>query len=198
MGQQCSCLKDNSAEDLQFNINSETNNPKQLQESAPEQSLKASLCLTLPLNIDIDDLVKLQAVTRGYIDRRLTRDILRQSPTENRMMSGYSPQPRTSVHEIQGEIPNYSNASTIAASRKLGAFNFEGDDNDGIARIQRGPVQLENGAVYIGEWNDTLERHGKGTQVWCDGSKYEGYWKRDRANGKGRLIHGDGDVYEGE
>ena len=34
-------------------------------------------------------------------------------------------------------------------------------------------------------------------QTWADGSKYEGYWKNDKANGKGRLIHADGDVYEG-
>jgi hypothetical protein len=27
---------------------------------------------------------------------------------------------------------------------------------------------------------------------------YEGYWRNDKANGKGRLIHSDGDVYEGD
>ena len=26
---------------------------------------------------------------------------------------------------------------------------------------------------------------------------YEGYWKDNKANGKGRLIHADGDVYNG-
>jgi hypothetical protein len=26
---------------------------------------------------------------------------------------------------------------------------------------------------------------------------YEGYWKNGKANGKGRLIHADGDVYLG-
>jgi len=27
---------------------------------------------------------------------------------------------------------------------------------------------------------------------------YEGFWKNDKANGKGRLIHADRDVYEGD
>jgi hypothetical protein len=27
---------------------------------------------------------------------------------------------------------------------------------------------------------------------------YEGYWENDMACGLGRLIHSDGDVYEGE
>ena len=26
---------------------------------------------------------------------------------------------------------------------------------------------------------------------------YYSYWRNDAANGKGRLIHGDGDIYEG-
>lgn len=30
------------------------------------------------------------------------------------------------------------------------------------------------------------------------GAIYEGYWSNDMANGKGRLIHADGDVYEGD
>jgi hypothetical protein len=33
--------------------------------------------------------------------------------------------------------------------------------------------------------------------VWIDGSRYEGYWKKDKANVRGKLIHADGDVYEG-
>ena len=31
-----------------------------------------------------------------------------------------------------------------------------------------------------------------------DGSLYEGEWRNNNANGKGRLIHNDGDYYEGE
>ena len=41
------------------------------------------------------------------------------------------------------------------------------------------------------------QRHGFGIQLWPDGSKYVGYWERDMANGKGRLIHSEGDIYEG-
>ena len=26
---------------------------------------------------------------------------------------------------------------------------------------------------------------------------YEGFWQDNKANGKGRLIHADGDVYDG-
>lgn len=30
------------------------------------------------------------------------------------------------------------------------------------------------------------------------GSVYEGYWKNDKANGRGRLIHADKDIYVGD
>ena len=58
---------------------------------------------------------------------------------------------------------------------------------------------LDNGARYTGEWleSNPQVRQGKGSQIWPDGSMYEGYFVNDRASGKGRLIHADGDVYEG-
>jgi len=40
-------------------------------------------------------------------------------------------------------------------------------------------------------------RDGFGSQMWPDGSRYEGYWKYDKANGQGKLVHADGDIYEG-
>lgn len=53
------------------------------------------------------------------------------------------------------------------------------------------------GAIYSGQLFSGL-REGYGTQVWPDKSKYEGYWKKDKANGRGRLIHADKDVYDGD
>ena len=41
-------------------------------------------------------------------------------------------------------------------------------------------------------------RDGYGVQTWPDSSRYEGEWVEDKANGKGKLIHADGDIYEGE
>ena len=75
--------------------------------------------------------------------------------------------------------------------------------NDGQQKpkmlVEKGPFELDNGAVYQGQWDlEAGNREGRGTQVWRDGSKFVGYWKNDKANGKGRLIHADGDVYEGD
>ena len=50
--------------------------------------------------------------------------------------------------------------------------------------------------VYTGEMTGEI-RHGKGTQIWDDGAKYEGAWKFNKASGYGTFYHIDGDVYQG-
>ena len=70
---------------------------------------------------------------------------------------------------------------------------------DGIEVALQQSVEYENHAIYYGEWEKTgTKRHGRGIQVWTDGSRYEGYWKEDKANVRGKLTHSDGDVDEGE
>ena len=37
----------------------------------------------------------------------------------------------------------------------------------------------------------------KGVITWPDGSKFEGMFRNNKANGRGRLLHANGEVYEG-
>lgn len=97
------------------------------------------------------------------------------------------------------EMPDYSNEATRATEKQVGAFEYDEDEAQyGPDLIERGPYELDNGAIYKGFWSREGLRQGRGVQVWHDGSKYEGYWSNDMANGRGRLIHADGDIYEGE
>ena len=70
--------------------------------------------------------------------------------------------------------------------------------NDDIFVELKKPIQYDNESQYYGELSENNERYGRGIQIWKDGSKYEGYWKNDKANVKGKLIHSDGEIYEGE
>ena len=45
-------------------------------------------------------------------------------------------------------------------------------------RELRGPVVMDSGATYVGEWLNG-ERDGKGKQSWPDGARYDGEWSRD-------------------
>ena len=60
-----------------------------------------------------------------------------------------------------------------------------------------GPVAMQDQGVYFGQMKKGM-KHGKGKQLFLDGSLYEGYWKHDMANGIGRLIQTNGDVYDGD
>jgi len=95
------------------------------------------------------------------------------------------------------QIPNTLNPVTSKILEKYGPFKYENDEQEDLDLPQGGPYELENGAIYIGQWK-IGQRHGKGKQYWTDGSFYEGYWKTGMANGKGRLIHADGDIYNGD
>lgn len=96
-------------------------------------------------------------------------------------------------------MPDYSNAATKETEERLGPFVFDKPESPRQKDVvTRGPYELDNGAIYHGQWTKEGLREGKGIQLWKDGSKYEGYWKNDQANGYGRLIHADGDCYFGE
>ena len=102
------------------------------------------------------------------------------------------------MEDDNADITTYCNSKVRSILNDLDDFEIPAV-KDGT-RVEGRPMkQLDNEARYRGEWSpDNEMRHGKGTQVWHDGSIYQGQWRNDKANGKGRLIHADGDVYEGE
>lgn len=87
--------------------------------------------------------------------------------------------------------------------QNLAEFEYDIDLSEsydpGVEKEHRERVTLDNGVEYEGQWNTKEnKRHGRGIQTWPDGSFYEGYWKHDKINGRGRYIcGGDGSVYEG-
>ena len=77
-------------------------------------------------------------------------------------------------------------------------FNMSKFYDESAEREMRQIVTLDNNSIYQGEWNKkTNQKDGRGIQIWPDGSRYDGFWKNDIAQGHGRLIHVKGDVYEG-
>lgn len=145
--------------------------------------------------------IKIQAVGKGMIARKkykLQLEESKKNPAENKNEERQDSLNREDCKLITN-VPDYSNPATRATEAKLGAFNYDQDNQfDENDLIDRGPYELDNGAIYKGQWSREGLRYGRGIQIWVDGSKYEGYWRGDMANGMGRLIHADGDVYEGE
>lgn len=77
-------------------------------------------------------------------------------------------------------MPDFSNDVTRGTESRLGAFVFDKEDSQrSFDLIEKGPYEMDNGAIYHGQWTKEGHRESKGTQVWKDGSKYTGYWKND-------------------
>ncbi|OMJ77103.1 hypothetical protein SteCoe_23375 [Stentor coeruleus] len=184
-----------------------------LENSAPNKVSELDFNPTSPVvKLNREDLVKLQSIIRGYFDRKKVKTLkVVDKPTafSNDLKNNISSIPNENTELIEqtrkdlieipiDSLPDYSNPSIKSIQTKLGDFVYNSPNSNQIDLIKRGPIMIENGSIYTGEWNSNKERHGKGVNIWKDGSLYEGYWEKDKPNGRGRLIHSNGDVYQGE
>lgn len=148
------------------------------------------------------NIIRIQSVFRGFMTRKKHSSELEQL-TSNRVLTTLQQDFTTTmnINELPN-LPDFSNAATRETEQKIGPYIYINiPAAPGITLIEKGPIKLENGSVYFGQWRKTTQRDiiwGKGMQIWPDGAKYEGYWENGKASGKGRLIHADGDVYTGE
>ena len=58
-------------------------------------------------------------------------------------------------------------------------------------------VKKYKDAIYIGELNETLQRHGKGIMLYHTGRRYEGSWHSDLRHSRGYEKHASGNTYTG-
>lgn len=70
-----------------------------------------------------------------------------------------------------------------------GPFKYDVDfTDDGMKRVIKHFVNLDG--TYEGEINsNTGEKDGKGYFIYANGDLYEGYWCKNKRNGKGRMIY---------
>lgn len=62
------------------------------------------------------------------------------------------------------EMPDHSNEETRKAEERLGPFIFDSNEDDRENEVvQRQPYELDNGAIYHGQWTKDGHREGKGT-----------------------------------
>ena len=193
----CQCLKNrDDAKDLNIekansSVEEHKKKPVKAALSAQEEELYGK---------HLSKIVKIQACYRSYTTRKKLGLQGRRVKPLNRGGTGESGQQvKKPVPKEMFAITDYLNPDTRATEQRLGPFKYDKSATDSDRDLEkRGPFELDNEAIYIGQWSKDGVRYGRGIQCWSDGSKYEGYWKNDMANGKGRLIHADGDVYEGE
>lgn len=138
MGSACSCFKNGALDSEQLTI---TKHDKKvtLSQDSTALSFPSYKVYSKP------SIIKLQSFIRGFIERKkLASQIRSHKRTESDFNS-------RSIMDLVGSSPNYSNPNTISTAKMLGRFRFQKHLQDDVKVIKRGPVQIEGGAVYIGE-----------------------------------------------
>lgn len=192
MGQSCACLKSTQtdanqiAEDETKVADSVSITP--IQKAEPVKN-----------EVSLGDLMKLQGLLRGYLDRRRLKEISR---TKTIVMHFDDSSMDRKVNFYKKSNSASNEAETLPSSfvekmeKKLGSFNCPGLKDELV--VKKRPIPSSNGGTYTGDINALNQYHGFGIFVWKDGSKYEGFWHNGKATGKGRLINADGGAYEGQ
>lgn len=214
MGSKCSCLSSTVTEEKVLTTERKmryfirASNYRQLEEqiqTISSVSSKKSAC-----QVDLIKTIIMQSLLRGYIERCKARktlispislrpsslklDLKKQLLLSTRQNSTDISSISRNLQEIpKDELPDYLSASTKALISTLTPQKRAANKK----LRNKGPIYLENKAVYTGQWNKQKQRHGFGTQAWPDGSYYEGDWEFDCCSGFGRMVKSNGDFYEG-
>jgi len=62
------------------------------------------------------------------------------------------------------EMPDHSNEATRSTEARLGVFIYDRVQSPRSEPIiERGPYEMDNGAIYHGQWTKDGHREGKGT-----------------------------------
>ncbi|CDW74250.1 morn repeat protein [Stylonychia lemnae] len=106
----------------------------------------------------------------------------------------------TNIHNTRTSTPlSIINDTSIDSIKKI---SISGNRQEKQSNSQLEIVfnyRQSNGMLYGGQFNNKAQqKDGYGIQIWPDGSKYEGFWKKGLANGYGRFILAEGDTYEGD
>ena len=132
----------------------------------------------------VERIIIIQSALRGYFLRKKISPYLIKIKEKNTLTPNIS----------STRFVTVSNSKITDEEIQKLFENYPPLDDDVPVELKQS-VEYENKAIYYGEWEKNgNKRHGRGIQLWTDGSRYEGYWKEDKANVKGKLTHSDGDV----
>mmetsp|Transcript_34735 Transcript_34735/g.45694 ORF Transcript_34735/g.45694 Transcript_34735/m.45694 type:complete len:145 (+) Transcript_34735:102-536(+) len=123
---------------------------------------------------DIMKVIRVQVAIRRFLARRYRR--MFGEDLQNRRNSVISPSPHVygyqspMVSAKMGTMKEFKWNDPFSASLLLQA---------GLTVFAKEEQLLDSVVRYTGEWSEAGLRHGKGSQVWPDGARYDGYFIND-------------------
>ena len=91
---------------------------------------------------------------------------------------------------------------TLIEKKELGPAN---NNYEGIL-VSREEFNEEDKTHYQGQMKKCIRpdkevvwiKHGKGKQTWDTNAQYDGDWHEGKMQGRGKFIHSNGEIYDGE
>ena len=116
---------------------------------------------------------KLKAACRAYQARKCSQST-KLSQAINIAFQTSPSREITGPLRYLDSVPDYTNVRTSRVVRNLTDFEYPDREYEykGVKLINREAVDIEKGVIYIGQWTEDNQRHGKGKQLWPDGSVY--------------------------
>ena len=158
MGNNCACLK-NPEEEKQVSLAQPLEFEKNFGRVFLNEEEKSELYRH---DIDAQMLISLQSTLRGFIDRKKVKSLYNKL-TNNNSINNKGLQEdcisrpseyvhRTEIKELPScKVPDYSTHATRNVENMLGPFIYSDSFNDECTTHKLGAVEIENGAIYVGE-----------------------------------------------
>ena len=150
--------------------------------------------------IKINSIINIQSHVRGYLLRKnLYEKYVDLMKDERFSSSKDSYSNYIFLYENLDENKNTSNPTNKITEEDMSyLFSNYPPLDDGVKVELKSMTDEGDFIFYHGERDEDGNKHGRGVQLWANGTKYYGYWINNKVNKKGKLIHKEGDVYEGE
>ena len=136
---------------------------------------------------------------QGKFREKKSNGVLKQN------LKSFEDQFDNNLHSIGNCIEESEYENTIDKNVKeiekiLGPLRYKEEEYKNKYKnvFKKPPIKFQDeGSIYKGEWNIEGKKHGYGILITKEGSKYEGFWKNDHLDGKGRFIEKRGNYYDG-
>ena len=144
-------------------------------------------------------ITQIQALFRGFIFRKKANYFINLKKSSSNSKSLFD-MGRIPGKELEVDFEPEENEKVKELNKRITAFECNEKELYllRVSNLRKFAIQYADGSVYSGYMNKDWQREGYGKLYLPDGSKYEGFFRKNTMEGRGRLINSEGFLYDGE
>ena len=140
----------------------------------------------------------MQASTAGFNNLSFAEN----NQTEDKTLLAYTSTDQKKIVKIQSHYRGHNTRMRLNDGNDITDKQMEQYKSGNLMNVHNQNIDQgsEESAIYSGQMlkDSPNIKQGYGIMRWPDGTVYEGLWENNLYNGRGKLYHASGDLYEGE